>query len=99
MYNPKIGVGGYFDNPVNTYNYQNSINQSIGFYTELYGQRRYDNAWKKGIILIEYPTAIQDMQVDRITSSNSDIQVVGHNTFKKDGKVYLKIYTNSNKMK
>ena len=98
MYNPKIGVGGYFDNPVNTYNYQNSINQSIGFYTELYGQRRYDNAWKKGIILIEYPTAIQDMQVDRITSSNSDIQVVGHNTFKKDGKVYLKIYTNSNKI-
>ena len=97
MYNPKIEVAAYFDNPINTYNYQNNINQSIYLRTSLYHQLGYSKTWKKGIILIEYPEAIQDVQVDRITL-NSDIKVVGYNTFKKNGKVYLKIYTNSNKI-
>ena len=92
MYNPTIGVGTYLRNPINTYNYQNSINQFINLKTA-----RNNLAWKRGTILIEYPKAIQDVQVQSITS-DSDMKVVGYNTFKKDGKVYLKIYTNSNKI-
>ena len=97
MYNPSIRADAYLNNPINTYNYQNNINQSIKLKTELNGIQRNDPTWKKGIILIEYPKEIQDVEVENI-SSDSDSKVVGHNIFKKDGKVYLKIYTNSNKL-
>ena len=97
MYNPSIGADAYLNNPINTYNYKNNINQSINLKTEVNGIQNIDATWKKGIILIEYPKEIQDVEVENI-SSESDIKVVGYNTFKKDGKVYLKIHTTANKI-
>ena len=96
MYIAKVGATAQVSGPISTYNTRNMVTQTINLTSHLNveGQlNRIDKGWKKGIILIEYPKDIKEVEVYSAGTSNTNvIKVLGHEKIEKNGIKYLKIF-------
>lgn len=102
MYNVKVGATAEVSAPISTYNTRNIVTQKINLSSHLNAEaplNRIDKGWKKGIILIEYPKDIKEVEVYSTGSSNKDvIKVLGHEKIEKNGIKYLKIFIDATKV-
>ena len=102
MYNVKVGATAEVSAPISTYNTRNMVTQKINLSSHLNAEaplNRIDKGWKKGIILIEYPKDIKEVEVYSTGSSNKDvIKVLGHEKIEKNGIKYLKIFIDATKV-
>ena len=102
MYSAKVGATAQVSEPISTYNTRNMVTQKINLTSHLNveGQLRgIDRGWKKGIILIEYPKDIKEVEVYSTgTSNQSEITILGHEKFEKNGIKYLKIFIDATRM-
>ena len=102
MYITKVGATAQVSEPISTYNTRNMVTQKINLTSHLNveGQLRgIDRGWKKGIILIEYPKDIKEVEVYSAASSNqSEITILGHEKFEKNGIKYLKIFIDATRI-
>ena len=51
--------------------------------------------WKNGVFIIEMPEDISEVIVNDVTSSKADVTVISYETFEKNGKQFIKIYTSN----
>ncbi len=49
--------------------------------------------WKNGRFLVEMPENITNLNINNIKSLNSNVEITSYETYKENGKQYIKIYT------
>ena len=95
----KSRIDAEIDKPVNTYQKQKDITNTIylrdvakdnkGYYEQTF------KGWKDSTILIEYPEEIKKVEINKIIPSDENIKILGYDKFEFEGKQYLKIYIKS----
>ena len=58
-------------------------------------QRFNTKKWSNGEFLIKYPTEIIDVNVNSVTSNDSNVTITGVDIYEENGNIYTKIYTSN----
>lgn len=51
--------------------------------------------WKNGIFLLEYPECIDDVIINSVSSSKSNVEILGYEHYKQNNRNYVKIITSN----